>query len=166
MSQRARSNFHFLDLHSCVTSLNLVKASDCLSIEKTAHVHQCIFLVSLWPSMELNALISAADIESALQNYLGADRKNASSNISFTVTKATEKVQGFLSLILRVKVTYSDEDGENNVSFIVKRTPVSELQLQYTSGSDFYARESDFFNIAQPLLLKNLRYQIIFRIIF
>lgn len=111
--------------------------------------------------MELSALISAADIKSALQNYLSADSKSLSStnNINFTVSKATEKVQGFLSVILRVKVTYSGEDGEeNHVNFIVKRPPVAELQLQYTRGSDFYERESDFFNKAQPLLLQNLRY--------
>jgi Ecdysteroid kinase-like family len=149
-----------------VTSFNLMKAGDCLSIEKSAHVHP-VFLVSLWPAMELNTLISAADIESALQNYMcTADSKSSPTNINFTVSRATEKVQGFLSIILRAKVTYRGDDGkENLVNFIVKRPPVSELQLQYTRGSDFSERESDFFNNAQPLLLENLRYSFFIEIL-
>jgi Ecdysteroid kinase-like family len=117
--------------------------------------------------MELNSLISAADIESALQNYIcTADSKSSPTSINFTVSRATEKVQGFLSIILRAKVTYRGEDGEENlVNFIVKRPPVSELQLQYTRGSDFYERESDFFNKAQPLLLENLRYSFFFAVL-
>jgi len=103
-------------------------------------------------AMDLKTLINQDDLEKALKCYL------CSENIPdfvYQVSRGTEKVQGFMSVVLRVKVSFAD--GNKAVSFIVKIPPMSEVHLQYARNSDFFSRESIFFNTALPLLLKNLR---------
>ncbi|XP_059486483.1 uncharacterized oxidoreductase dhs-27-like [Neocloeon triangulifer] len=105
--------------------------------------------------MDPKSTLGTADIKSALQNFL-----NTKNDIVFDyeVTRGTEKLQGFLSLIRRAKVTYVDEDGaKGQVTFIVKMPPVSEFQSLYMEGSNFHQRECDYFNVVAPILEKNTR---------
>jgi hypothetical protein len=120
--------------------------SHCMRANKTA--------LSRRLTMDQTALIEKQDLLKALKCYLGAE---SIPEFEYQVTKGTEKVQGFLSLVLRVRVSFESGSGIKDVSFVVKRLPIAEAQLRYTKGSDFYKRESDFFNIVQPILKKNFR---------
>ncbi|KAG8230742.1 hypothetical protein J437_LFUL011077 [Ladona fulva] len=72
------------------------------------------------------------------------------------VTRATPGVQGFLSVVQRVKVHYRVGDKEGRKILVLKRFPLSEMLVEFSRRSGIFVREGLFFDSVVPLMKKSV----------
>ncbi|XP_046401383.1 uncharacterized protein LOC124167500 [Ischnura elegans] len=71
------------------------------------------------------------------------------------VQRATEGVEGFTSIVLKVRVPYRFDDQEETrwVTFFVKRLPVDEYQLGLVVPAQFFLREGTYMEKFLPEMI-------------
>jgi len=102
------------------------------------------------PAADLNNLVHPGDLLAAVKTLFGP----SASILAHEVKQGTETVQGFASLMLRVKVKVQVNQHETvETSLMVKRKPVVAAHAEMLDAmGGVNLRESTFFNQILPLL--------------
>lgn len=99
------------------------------------------------------SLVSRSLLIESLKSYT-AQEKSVELAGDAEVSMATPGVQGFLSIVLRVKVRYRIEGNENILikTFVVKRFPQSEMLIEFSRRSGIFTREGTYFDGVVPIM--------------